>query len=52
MQSVKYNCITDWNKYKKELPDENQDEPSHFRLKTLLKRPYYYPILKKNARIF
>ena len=36
-QSAKYNCFIDWNKFKKDFPDENQNELSHFKLKTLLK---------------
>ena len=35
-QSLKYNCIVDWNKFK-DFPDVNQDELSHFELRTLLK---------------
>ena len=36
-QSAKYNSIVDWNKFKKNFPDVNQDDLSHFKLKTLLK---------------
>ena len=36
-QSAKYNSIVDWNKFKKDFPDVNQDDLSHFKLKTLLK---------------
>ena len=35
--SAKYNCIVDWNKFKNDFPDVNQDDLSHFKLKTLLK---------------
>ena len=36
-QSTKYNCILDWNKFKKDFHGVNQDELSHSKLKTLIK---------------
>ena len=36
-QSAKYNCILDWNKFKKDFDGVNQDELSHSKLKTLIK---------------
>ena len=36
-QATKYSCIIDWNKFKKDFCDVNQNELSHFKLKILLK---------------
>ena len=44
-QSARFNCIIDWNKFKKYFPDVNQDELSHFKMKTL-KRSHYLSIWK------
>ena len=36
-QSSKYNCILDWNKFKKDFHGVNQDELSHSKRKTVIK---------------
>ena len=35
-QSAKYNCILDWNKFKKDFHDVNQEELFNSKLKTLI----------------